>query len=85
MATWNEGTYEVTIHSDGHVEAVKTADEVKADVQVVSEVGALSLILMGRMTASELLFEGKVCGEKAVIAMLIRVYPKQKTYINEWW
>lgn len=85
LATWNEGTYEVTIHSDGHVAAVTTADEVKADVQVLSEVGALSLILMGRMTASELLFEGKVCGEKAVIAMLNRVYPKQKTYINEWW
>ncbi|MBE6080916.1 MAG: GNAT family N-acetyltransferase, partial [Veillonella sp.] len=85
LATWNEGTYEVTIHADGHVAAVKKADAVRADVQFISEVGALSLILMGRLTVSELMFEDKVCGEEAVISMLNRVYPKQKTYINEWW
>lgn len=85
LATWNEGTYEVTIQSDGSVHAKKIADQILESAQVVSEVGALSLILIGRMTATELVFEGKIKGDETALMMLNRVYPKQKTYINEWW
>lgn len=85
LASWNEGTYEVTVQHQGAVQVKKVADVVNNDVDVVMAVGALSLILMGRMTASELAFEGKVSGNDTVLAMLDRIYPKQKTYINEWW
>lgn len=85
LATWNEGTYEVTIQSDGTVQANKVADTITAKAQVISEVGALSLLLMGRLRASELVFEGKLTGDETVVTMLDRLYPKQNTYINEWW
>lgn len=55
----------------------------KADVTV--EVGALSLLLMGRFTASELAFEGKLSGSEEMISLLDQVYPKVPTYINEWY
>lgn len=85
LAGWNEGTYEITIQSDGTVQANKVADTITAKAQVISEVGALSLLLMGRLRASELVFEGKLTGDEAVVTMLDRLYPKQNTYINEWW
>lgn len=85
LASWNEGTYEVTIQSNGTVQANKVADTITAKAQVISEVGALSLLLMGRLRASELVFEGKLTGDEAVVTMLDRLYPKQNTYINEWW
>lgn len=85
LAGWNEGTYEVTIQSNGTVQANKVADTITAKAQVISEVGALSLLLMGRLRASELVFEGMLTGDEAVVTMLDRLYPKQNTYINEWW
>lgn len=85
LASWNEGTYEVTIQSNGTVQANKVADTITAKAQVISEVGALSLLLMGRLRASELVFEGMLTGDEAVVTMLDRLYPKQNTYINEWW
>lgn len=85
LAGWNEGTYEITIQSDGTVQANKVADTITVKAQVISEVGALSLLLMGRLRASELVFEGKLTGDEAVVTMLDRLYPKQNTYINEWW
>ncbi|KAF1678760.1 enhanced intracellular survival protein Eis [Veillonella sp. R32] len=85
LASWNEGTYEITVQSDGMVQANKVADTITAKAQVISEVGALSLLLMGRLRASELVFEGKLTGGEAVVTMLDRLYPKQNTYINEWW
>lgn len=85
LAGWNEGTYEITIQSDGTVQANKVADTITAKAQVISEVGALSLLLMGRLRASELVFEGKLTGDEVVVTMLDRLYPKQNTYINEWW
>lgn len=85
LAGWNEGTYEITVQSDGTVQANKVADTITAKAQVISEVGALSLLLMGRLRASELVFEGKLTGDEAVVTMLDQLYPKQNTYINEWW
>lgn len=55
----------------------------KADVTM--EVGALSLLLMGRLSATELAFEGKLRGSEEMIALLDRAYPKQNTFINEWY
>ena len=49
------------------------------------EVGALSLLLMGRLSASELAFEGKLRGSEEMIALLDRAYPKEHTFINEWY
>ena len=40
---------------------------------------------MGAMCASDLAFEGKLQGEQDWITYLDMVYPKQNTYINEWW
>ncbi len=48
-------------------------------------IGALGLLLMGRLQASELAFEGRLTGSETLISLLDALYPKQKTFINEWW
>ena len=40
---------------------------------------------MGRMSATELAFEEKLEGPDDILEVLNRAYPRQNTYINEWW
>ena len=47
--------------------------------------GGLAVLLMGAVSAKGLAFEGKLDGESHWIDYLDMVYPKQNTYINEWW
>lgn len=120
LATWNDGVYELTITPDYKIVAQQVEEHAPDEAIPTITVGGLGLILMGRMTASQLVFEGKltvpmtnsnqgastlghalitdlddvavVSGEslgsissKYVVAALDALYPKQTTFINEWW
>jgi len=96
LATWNTGFYDVTFSTDNGVTAKRVGDlEVSTvsatmastmeGVDVSITVGGLGLLLMGRLTASELAYESKLIADGATLDFLDSVYPKQKTYINEWW
>ena len=54
-------------------------------VDVSMDVGALSLLLMGAMSAEELAFENRLAAGEDLLDVLDTYWPKQKTYINEWW
>ena len=60
----------------------KVVDE-KGDITI--EVGALSQLLMGTLSARDLAFEGKLEGGAEWLDYFDILYPIQKTYINEWW
>lgn len=63
----------------------KISDSSEGTSDVYIEVGALSLLLMGAVSANELAFEEKIQGGQEWLDYLDLVYPKQNTYINEWW
>lgn len=84
LCPWNHGTYQA-VYKQGTVKVKKLKDHVDVNAPLVFAVGGLALLLMGRLTATELAFEGKVEGPEDVLALLNRAYGKQKTYINEWW
>lgn len=85
LADWNQGTYQVTVDGTGKATATKTSEDVVADAEATITIGGLSLLLMGRLSASELVFEGKLQATDDVSKTLDTLYPKQKMYINEWW
>lgn len=99
LCDWNEGTYDLILEdgmpgegsdstgpaSGGRLRVARVADQPAADGDVKLAVGALGLLLIGRMTASELRFEGKLEGSAAAITALDMMYPKRDTFINEWW
>ena len=89
LVDWNDDVFVLTITKDYKVQASRVEDTtaLTSPIPTIS-VGALSLILMGRMTASELVFEGKLdipAGCEIFVEALDKLYPKQKTFINEWW
>lgn len=63
----------------------KISDSSEGTSDIYIEVGALSLLLMGAVSANELAFEEKIQGGQEWLDYLDLVYPKQNTYINEWW
>ncbi|MDY3974513.1 enhanced intracellular survival protein Eis [uncultured Veillonella sp.] len=91
MAQWNDGIFQFSIGEDQKVVA-QPVDEAEAQglegtIPTIT-VGGLGLILMGRMTASQLVFEGKLtvpAGCDYIVEALDALYPKQTTFINEWW
>lgn len=85
LAVWNHGAYQVAVDATGKATATKTSDEVATNADATITVGGLSLLLMGRLDAEELVFEGKLQADEAVVKTLEKLYPKQKMYINEWW
>ena len=75
----------MAVDATGKATATKTSDEVATNADATITVGGLSLLLMGRLSAEELVFEGKLQTDEAVVKTLEKLYPKQKMYINEWW
>ena len=72
-------------YKEGKAHVVKHKEYMDVNAKIEITVGALSLLLMGRMTATELAFEDKLSGPDHILEVLNRAYPKQHTYINEWW
>ena len=84
LCEWNHGTYVVS-YKEGKAQVVKHKEHVDINAKLVFSVGALSLLLMGRMSATELAFEDTLEGPDDILEVLNRAYPRQNTYINEWW
>ena len=84
LCEWNHGTYVVS-YKEGKAQVVKHKEHVDINAKLVFSVGALSLLLMGRMSATELAFEDTLEGPDDILEVLNRAYPRQHTYINEWW
>ena len=84
LCEWNHGTYVVS-YKEGKAQVVKHKEYVDINAKLVFSVGALSLLLMGRMSATELAFEDTLGGPDDILEVLNRAYPRQNTYINEWW
>ena len=84
LCEWNHGTYVVS-YKEGKAQVVKHKEHVDINAKLVFSVGALSLLLMGRMSATELAFEETLEGPDDILEVLNRAYPRQNTYINEWW
>lgn len=83
LASWNQGTYRIS--GAGQLLVDKLSDSIQERADLKIEIGALSLLLMGAVSASELAFEGKLQAEEDMLDYLDRLYSKQNTYINEWW
>ena len=84
LCEWNHGTYVVS-YKEGKAQVVKHKEHVDINAKLVFSVGALSLLLMGLMSATELAFEDTLEGPDDILEVLNRAYPRQNTYINEWW
>ena len=52
---------------------------------VTTDVGTLGVMLIGRLTAGALARTGRLTGDAEAIALLDRMYPAQRVYINEWY
>ena len=63
----------------------KISDTFYGEADITVEVGALSQLLMGTLTARDLVFEGKLSVSEEWLDYFDILYPEQKTYINEWW
>ena len=86
MCQWNQGVYGVTVTYGGQVAVEKLSDDPNSQLVDVSlDIGALSLLLMGAMSAEELAFEERLAATEEAFEVLDNLYPKQKCYINEWW
>lgn len=82
LADWNNGVFAIS-NKNNIFEVIKDEDENNADINM--SVGALGLMLFGKLNASELAFENRLNGAEKAIEILTKVYPKQATYINEWY
>lgn len=85
LCSWNHGVFAVTIGGGVTPSVSYLGESTDETVELTIDIGGLSILLMGAMCASDLAFEGKLQGEQDWITYLDMVYPKQNTYINEWW
>lgn len=86
LCQWNQGVFELTISPTGSVTVEKLSSHLDSqDLDVATDVGALTLLLMGAMTASELKFEGRLQAQNAIIDLLESYWAEENCYINEWW
>ena len=85
LCEWNEGRYEVQYGGALTPSVKKVSDTLDGDVDITVEVGALSQLLIGTLTARDLAFEGKLSANEEWLEFFDILYPEQKTYINEWW
>ena len=85
LCEWNEGRYEVQYGGALTPTVKKVSDTLDGDVDITVEVGALSQLLIGALTARDLAFEGKLSANEEWLEFFDILYPEQKTYINEWW
>lgn len=82
LVPWNEGLFSL-IFSEGRW--VVERQEKKEVPSVSMTVGALGLLFMGRMTAQQLAYEGMLSGDEEAVQILENAYPRQETFINEWY
>ena len=52
---------------------------------MTTDIGTLGVMLIGRLTAGALARAGRLTGDAEAIALLDRLYPSQRVYINEWY
>lgn len=84
LAHWNNGVY--SVFCSGSTVRVNKLDDTSTLVSDITiDVGGLGLLLMGKLSARELAYEGKLTGKAETIAILQELYPKEQTYINEWY
>ena len=68
---------------EGTLPKVKcVSDESVDEIDITVDIGGLAALLMGAVSAKDLVFEGKLEGESHWIDYLDMVYPKQNTYIK---
>ena len=85
LCDWNTGVFALTL-GDGSLSVVKrVSDSNEDEIDITVDIGGLAVLLMGVVSAKDLVFEGKLQGDSHWIDYLDMVYPKQNTYINEWW
>lgn len=84
LCPWNHGTYIVT-YKGGTASVVRQKETTDTNAELTFTIGGLSLLLMGRLTATELAFHNKLKGAQNLLDILNKAYPKQQCYINEWW
>ena len=75
---WNEGCYEVQYGGALTPTVKKVSDTLDGDVDITVEVGALSQLLMGTLTARDLAFEGKLSANEEWLEFFDILYPEQK-------
>ncbi|SNV74618.1 GNAT family N-acetyltransferase [Veillonella rodentium] len=85
LCSWNKGLYEVQFGASLTPSVKKLSKVVDEKGDITIEVGALSQLLMGTLSARDLAFEGKLEGGAEWLDYFDILYPIQKTYINEWW
>ena len=85
LCPWNKGLYEVQFGASLTPSVKKLSKVVDEKGDITIEVGALSQLLMGTLSARDLAFEGKLEGGAEWLDYFDILYPIQKTYINEWW
>ena len=73
-------TYRVTA-TDGRSRVEPTQDA----ADVTTDIGTLGVMLIGRLNAGALARAGRLTGDAQAIALLDRLYPAQRVYINEWY
>lgn len=84
LCEWNHGTYTAT-YKNGTATVRRVKEHVDVHTELSFTVGGLSLLLMGRLNATDLAYHNKLEGPNDVLDLLNRAYPKQECYINEWW
>ena len=67
--------------TDGRSRVEPTKDA----ADVTTDIGTLGVMLIGRLTAGALARAGRLTGDAQAIALLDRLYPAQRVYINEWY
>ena len=77
LAPWNNGCFELAVtRGRGTLRPVQ-------DNQVELTIGALSLLVFGRLSASNLVRSGQLQADKAVVGLLDSLWPPKENYITE--
>ena len=85
LCDWNNGVFALSLGESSLPNVKRVSDESVDEIDITIDIGGLAALLMGAVSAKDLVFEGKLQGESHWIDYLDMVYPKQNTYINEWW
>ena len=67
------------------VNGISRVEPTQDAADVTTDIGTLGVMLIGRLTAGALARAGRLTGDAEAIALLDRLYPAQRVYINEWY
>ncbi|MFZ5943269.1 MAG: GNAT family N-acetyltransferase [Bacillota bacterium] len=80
IAPWNNQTFHIAVkNGKGQIAAVNKPPIISMDI------GALTQLVFGRLSAGELLGQGKIVGTVSDIELLDKLFPKCNNYINEYY